>query len=849
VAVSVFVCTLLVLSGVLYTSSNNLAYGTSPPSWEVAQDFVPSGVGQLDGIACPSITNCFGIAGESSTKDTVVSTSDAGSSWSVEDLPNSLPPMNAISCVVATTDCVAVGDDGETITTTDGSTWTQAGSAGTSPLYGVSCGSSTSCVAVGSATIGGGSSAADYSVNGGSTWASGSVPDSVSQLFGVSCISTTVCEADGNDASGQGIILGTTDGGATWSTQQTSTADTGLYGISCSLSNTTCIAVGNGGPGQILESDDEGSSWFEATGPSVSATLRGVACASSTCVAVGYTSSQGVAYSSADGGANWQTSTLPDSGSELWSVSCPSDSNCATGSLDSSQADVYLMFTTDAAENWSSQLFGPGWTGVTSVSCATASFCASTAYSNETSLYAVIVVNDDTVTVWAAPITTKVDHVTCTSSSDCIATGFNVDTTTDLDYDAIYVSTDGGITWGQASSPSMEGETGQVTCPSVSDCMTVVSGNPTPSTLVTTNGGLSWTSESVPNPDPSEQEVLTSISCWSTNDCTAIGDELTDTYPIDFVLTTTDFGQMWTITPESNLPLNSIDCISDQCVAVGANGGASYSNSNNGGITWSPAQTLPNTGAFESVSCSSLSSCTAVAQTNSSGIPGNNFIFGSSDLGGPWTPEIAPSNVTGLNSVACVTGGICEAGGEGSSKDALILAGPSLTPQTITFTSTAPSNAIVEGPSYTVSATGGGSGNPVTFTIDPTASSVCSISGSVVSFVGGGTCEVDANQAGNSTYAAAQQAQQSFHVAKAREIPKITSFTPAKGVVGTKVTIDGSNLLGATRVKFNGTAAKILRDTATEITTKVPVGATTGKITVKTSPGGTATSTRSFRVT
>ena len=63
--------------------------------------------------------------------------------------------------------------------------------------------------------------------------------------------------------------------------------------------------------------------------------------------------------------------------------------------------------------------------------------------------------------------------------------------------------------------------------------------------------------------------------------------------------------------------------------------------------------------------------------------------------------------------------------------------------QTITFTSSPPSDATVGGPTYTVSATGGGSGNPVTFTIDSSATSVCSITGSVASFTGEGTCTID----------------------------------------------------------------------------------------------------------
>lgn len=82
-----------------------------------------------------------------------------------------------------------------------------------------------------------------------------------------------------------------------------------------------------------------------------------------------------------------------------------------------------------------------------------------------------------------------------------------------------------------------------------------------------------------------------------------------------------------------------------------------------------------------------------------------------------------------------------------------------------TFTSTPPTNAVVNGPTYTVSATGGASGNPVTFSKDATSTSGCTVSGSTVSFPSpGGTCVIDANQAGNGSYSAAPQVQQSFGV-------------------------------------------------------------------------------------
>jgi hypothetical protein len=84
--------------------------------------------------------------------------------------------------------------------------------------------------------------------------------------------------------------------------------------------------------------------------------------------------------------------------------------------------------------------------------------------------------------------------------------------------------------------------------------------------------------------------------------------------------------------------------------------------------------------------------------------------------------------------------------------------------QTISFTSSAPVSAAVGGPTYTVTATAS-SGLPLAFTIDASATSVCSISGSTVSFIGAGTCVIDANQPGNANYNPAPQVQQSFAVA------------------------------------------------------------------------------------
>ncbi|MEO8100969.1 MAG: fibronectin type III domain-containing protein [Betaproteobacteria bacterium] len=61
-----------------------------------------------------------------------------------------------------------------------------------------------------------------------------------------------------------------------------------------------------------------------------------------------------------------------------------------------------------------------------------------------------------------------------------------------------------------------------------------------------------------------------------------------------------------------------------------------------------------------------------------------------------------------------------------------------------------------------LTATGGGSGNPVVFTSITTT--VCTVSGSNVTMIGLGTCTIAANQAGNASYLAATQVLQSFGI-------------------------------------------------------------------------------------
>ncbi len=80
--------------------------------------------------------------------------------------------------------------------------------------------------------------------------------------------------------------------------------------------------------------------------------------------------------------------------------------------------------------------------------------------------------------------------------------------------------------------------------------------------------------------------------------------------------------------------------------------------------------------------------------------------------------------------------------------------------------------------------------------------------------------------------------------------PSITDFSPTEGAEGTTVTINGINFSTVTSenvVKFNGTAATVTAATTTTLTTAVPAGATTDKITVEVG-SQTATSANNFKV-
>ncbi|MFQ5637814.1 MAG: IPT/TIG domain-containing protein [bacterium] len=79
----------------------------------------------------------------------------------------------------------------------------------------------------------------------------------------------------------------------------------------------------------------------------------------------------------------------------------------------------------------------------------------------------------------------------------------------------------------------------------------------------------------------------------------------------------------------------------------------------------------------------------------------------------------------------------------------------------------------------------------------------------------------------------------------AHPVPFISSFSPASGVTGTEVTIQGSDFTDATSVSFNGEPAGFAVDSDTQIRANVPAGGSSGPIAIS-NANGTGTSSQIF---
>jgi photosystem II stability/assembly factor-like uncharacterized protein len=284
----------------------------------------------MNALSCLSPTACVAVGGTSTAA--IFLTADAGGTWTQVAPPAGAPALNGVACPSAS-ECLAVGGASVLTSTDGGAQWTSQ-ALGNGTLAAISCPTAATCVAVGA--IPPVSNAPCYSSgssfvtsNGGASWAASTT--TCTALTGVSCASTTACEASAIYYTGKnttGDIEGTTDGATTWSSQyRTNGNSSTMLAISC-VTTVTCEAVGTATIQGVLGTTD-GHTWtHQAVGGSSGArSWRAISCTSTGCSAVG--DADPIALPVLSG--RWKQQTLPPGAGSMGGIVCQTTTCLAVG--------------------------------------------------------------------------------------------------------------------------------------------------------------------------------------------------------------------------------------------------------------------------------------------------------------------------------------------------------------------------------------------------------------------------------------------------------------------------------------------------------------------------------------
>jgi hypothetical protein len=506
---------------------HSLAEGWNGTAWALETSVDPAGAAStlLDAVSCPTATQCTaaGYATSSTGTRLTLAESATSGSWAIETTPN---PSGAT----------------------------------TSELRGLSCGSTSTCVAVGYSAVGSGAPQPLSEVLSGGGWALKPVPNVAGAtggaLHGVACTSSTACETAGFANKGRSITLAEKWNGTAWSVQSTpnptGATESRLHGVSCANA-TTCVATGylvnSAGVDATLAEGWNGTNWSIESTPNppqvIRSTFNSVSCASTTsCAAVGYSvNSAGGDITLAEGlsGTGWTLQATPNltgaRDSLLAGVSCAAANSCIAVGNAVNSSDLHVTL----AEAWG----GTSWTMQTTpnlstatgsilraVSCTAANACTAVG-SATTSTGTVTLAEAWNGTAWTIHTTPNVagatasilDGVSCLGST-CTAVGYSTTKTGAAPLAEVFSAG----AWTIQSTPLPSGATGGwlngVSCPTAGSCSAV--GYYTPSgggsaSLAEGSNGTTWTIQSTPAPTGSTAAALDAVSCTAASVCSASG--------------------------------------------------------------------------------------------------------------------------------------------------------------------------------------------------------------------------------------------------------------------------------------------------------------------------------------
>lgn len=339
-------------------------------AWTLEATPVPAGAlsTALNGVACPRADACTAVGQwvGASRLPAPLAMSWAGGAWTLEDTPAANAPgsfLQTVSCprpgVCTAVGGQAAGPQGSSATLVErreGDGWRVQPSpspSGSDVLWGVSCGSPRTCVAVGQASRDGVELPLALSWRAGA-WRVQTVPlpagATQGTLYGASCPNADHCTAVGSftDASGNLDTLAERLVAGQWQLQPTpnpsGSGDSGLRAVSCPALD-VCVAVGDDVPGagtgnQALIERWDGQAWqlqVAASPPGATRSeLLAVSCAASdACQATGFYASllvSGATLAEGWDGHVWSVQPTPNPAGGLapvlYGVDCATATRC-----------------------------------------------------------------------------------------------------------------------------------------------------------------------------------------------------------------------------------------------------------------------------------------------------------------------------------------------------------------------------------------------------------------------------------------------------------------------------------------------------------------------------------------
>jgi photosystem II stability/assembly factor-like uncharacterized protein len=346
----------------------------------------------------------------------------------------------------------------------------------------LACPTSTICYMAASA---GANSSLYITADGGGKWSSVPFPAGVTPTTALQCPGMSTCFVGAKtveaDKGGNSVLLETNDGGLSWAQRPLPIGVGTLYDLSCASSE-SCAGLASlndvtHAGSSFIESADAGGSWAQHGFPASQiedslgcATVLFCVVAGNTPALVGGVPGAGDAWLTADGGQTWQAGLLPSNIANVGTVACPTMATC-----------------------WAiSAVIGPDPN------------CSSS-----------------TTVVPGIPSPCSPSKTTLTTEP--------------------IVSSDGGLTWAVASIPTISQATlFALSCPTATTCWIVGSdGLPnnstipkgdaptggTPLVLLSTDGGTSWSPQSLPAPGNVGEipSAIDQIQCATATTCVALG--------------------------------------------------------------------------------------------------------------------------------------------------------------------------------------------------------------------------------------------------------------------------------------------------------------------------------------